>query len=174
MNTIRIFSGPRVASKRGGLRTAVLGGIIAVAALTVPATLLAKGPPSSAEPFQVYGVANSSPTFNGVKVIFDPVPEGKRLELKYVSSFAQLKKDSWMYCTLQIMDSDDDGQFVVAEHRVIVTSQTGQFYDFFMVSNPITLFADAGQFVQFDCVFKDQDGEIVNLSANLSGLLTDY
>ena len=82
-----------------------------------------------------------------------------------------------MDCTLQVLEPVDDTYATVGEHRVLVTPQLvtplyGSPKHQFIVSTPITLFADAGQTVEYGCTYSFQTG-YVQLQAGISGFLTE-
>ena len=124
------------------------------------------------EPFQLgeLKIAFGGGSFADVR--FDPVPAGKLFQIKHISSFNLLNPGSWMYCTLLVLEPGEDTDTVIAQHHVIVTRQSGGFKDHYVVSTPITLFADAGQEVEYQCTFSSQD-DTVTLQASLSGFLTE-
>ena len=173
---VMVTNFPAVQEVSGNVNASVTGEVnIAntpdVNVANAPLDVLVLNAPPWREPFQE-STFELEAGGSSAEVRFDPVPAGKLLEIKHVSSFTLLEKGSFMYCTVMVIEPGEDTDTVVGRHHVIVTPQSGEFKDQYVASTPITLFADAGQEVEYECTFSSQSDSLV-LQVSLSGFLTE-
>jgi len=108
--------------------------------------------------------------------IFGPVPAGKRLHIEHASARAVINNtlNLNLRCSIGIIQPGLPNTSVMS-HSLVVEMSPGQFADTHVASTPITLFAEAGQEVWFDCFFgpSNPGPSSQSVSAAISGFLVD-